>query len=207
MTVTNGEHRPEHFGDILAHRADEVGDSREVWLTIAGPRDEGDLFDTGSGDGTTRHQTAGVGEQHDLEQRRGRVGGGAESVTDYGLLKSVDLGALFYIINVPLMVGEGLTAFLLFAKRAHAFVVGCVVIIAECVNGMFTSAIAAQNPDTAKFLYVASRAARGMTERPESQLDFMLSPMGIALIALAYLAWWAIVFYYIRRIKPELAQQ
>ena len=132
---------------------------------------------------------------------------GAESVTDYGLLKSIGLGVLFYIINVPLMVGEGLTAFLLFAKRTHAYVVGCVVIIAECVNGLFTSAIAALNPDTAKSLYVASRTARGMTERPDSQLDFMLSPMGIALMALAYLAWWAIVLYYIRRTRPELAQQ
>lgn len=132
---------------------------------------------------------------------------GADSVTDYALLKTVGLGAVFYVVSIPLMLGEGLTALLLFAKRSQAYVVGCVVIIAECVNGLFTSAVAALNPDTAKSLYVASRAARGMSERPDSQLDFMRSPMGIALMAVAYLAWWAIVFYYLRRTKPELAQQ
>lgn len=132
---------------------------------------------------------------------------GADSVTDYGLLKSVGLGALFYVINVPLMVGEGLTAFLLFVKRAQAYIVGYVVIIVECMNGIFVSAIAALNPDTAKSLYVASRAARAMSGRPDSQLNFMLSPMGVALMAAAYIAWWAIVFYYLRKTKLELAQQ
>jgi hypothetical protein len=129
-----------------------------------------------------------------------------DSVTDYGLLNSIGMGVLFYVITVPLMIGEGFAAFLLFTRRARAYVIGCITITAECLSAMFTSAIAALNPDTAKSLYEASRAARGLPERSQSELDFMLSPEGIAVMALVYLAWWALVFYFLRRTKPELVQ-
>lgn len=132
---------------------------------------------------------------------------GATSVTDYGLLTSIGLGILFYVITVLVMIGEGLTAFLLFTKRAQAYVIGCITIIAECVSTIFTSAISALNPDTTKSLYVTSRAARGLSERAQAELDFMLSPIGIAVMAVVYLVWWALVFYFLRRTKPELARQ
>jgi hypothetical protein len=87
-----------------------------------------------------------------------------------------------------IMIGEGLTAFLLITRRAQAYVAACITMIAECASTLFTSAIAALNPDTAKSLYVASRAARGLPERAQSELDVMLSPTGIAVMAVAYLA-------------------
>jgi hypothetical protein len=126
------------------------------------------------------------------------------SVTDYGLLNSIGLGFLFYVITVPIMIGEGLTAFLLFTRRAQAYVVGCITIIAQCVNAMFISAIVTLNPDTAKSFYVASRATRGMSKRAQSEIDFNFSPMGIAVILVVCLVWLALVFYFLRRTKPEL---
>ena len=130
----------------------------------------------------------------------------AESATDYALLSSLGLGVVFYGTSVPLLLGEAATAFLLFKQKARAYVVGFVVVVAESVNGVLTSAIAALHSDTAKALYVASREARGMTVRQESELGFMFSPMGIGLMALAYVAFWALVFYYIRRVKAELVR-
>lgn len=130
-----------------------------------------------------------------------------ESVTDFGLLQSIGLGAVFYGITAVLMVGEGATAFLLFTRRAQAHVVGLLTIIAECVSTLFTSSITALNADTAKSLYAASRAARGMSERSQSELDFMLSPTSVAVMAAAYLVWWGVVFYFLCRTKPELSQQ
>ena len=132
---------------------------------------------------------------------------GAEPVTDYGLLKSIGLGVLFYAITVLLMMGEGITAFLLFAGRAQAYAAGCITIIAECINTLFTSAIAASDPDTAKSLYAASRAARGMPERSRSGRDLILSPAGIAVMAAVCLAWWGMVFFFLRRTRPELSRQ
>lgn len=58
LAIADGEHGAEDFGDDLVQRADEVGDGREVWLTIAGQGDEGELIDTGLRDETTGDEAA-----------------------------------------------------------------------------------------------------------------------------------------------------
>lgn len=129
---------------------------------------------------------------------------GAQSVTDYALLSSIGLGFLFYLFNVPLMLGEAALAYLLFKQRASAFIVGTCLIAAEILNGIFVSLVAFLNPEKAKVFYIASREARGLTVRQES-IDAMVSLQGIGLTVLAFVALYAIIYFYLRRVRPELS--
>ena len=74
LAIADGEHGAEDLGDVLAQRADEVGDGREVWLTIAGECDESHLLDAGLRDETTGDEAARVGEEDYLEEHGGRIG-------------------------------------------------------------------------------------------------------------------------------------
>lgn len=129
---------------------------------------------------------------------------GAESVTDYALLNSVGIGVVFYVITALLLIGEGLTAFLLLAKRASAYRVGRFLIVGECVNGLVISGIAALHPDVARSMYAASRTARGIPGGSDSLLDFLFSPLGTGAVAVVYMTGWAVLYYLLRRVRPEL---
>jgi hypothetical protein len=130
----------------------------------------------------------------------------ADSVTDYGLMKLVGLGALFYIMNMPLIIGQGLTTFLLFTKRVEAHFVGYVVIIAGCIYSLLVYALTSSNIRAARSLYAASRNARGMTEIPQSALDLMISPGGVIFGILFTLAWTQLMVACINKVRPELNQ-
>lgn len=131
---------------------------------------------------------------------------GAPGVVDYAILSAVGLGALFYVINVPLMLGEAAAAWLLLERKAGALLVSAVVISLEIVNGIFVGAIAVLHPDDAKAFYAASRAARGLVVKQEN-IDSIVSVHGMTLALAAYVAFYALVFYFVRRVRPELASK
>ena len=62
---------------VVAQLADEVRDRREVRARVAAQRDEGDVLAAGALDAAAADDAVRVGEQHDLEQHRRRVGAGA----------------------------------------------------------------------------------------------------------------------------------
>ena len=128
----------------------------------------------------------------------------AETVTDYGLLASVGAGSAFYAVMTMLVVGEGATAILLSLRRAAAFPVGILTLLLDSISTLVTSTIVALHPDTAVSLYMASRTARGMSERSEADLAFMMSPPVLWSLTFAIMAWFAVIVILLRRVRPEL---
>lgn len=128
----------------------------------------------------------------------------AASVADYNVLDQIGLGPLFFVLAVPVLVGEALTGFLLVKRHARAFIVGAGTLAYQCVANVILGVIMAMNIDLAKQLYMESRDARGMTERSIEEIDMIVSPMGITAGVALIVFWWAIVFYYLWRIRPEL---
>ena len=74
LLVAHREHRGEHPRDVVTQRAHELRDRREVRRPRAAERDEGHVLFAGPRDATTAHDALRVGEQHDLEQQRRRIG-------------------------------------------------------------------------------------------------------------------------------------
>jgi hypothetical protein len=128
------------------------------------------------------------------------------TVADYGILSAVGLGYLFYVINIPLMLGEAAAAYLLFARKAHAYLVAGVVVTVEAINGIAMSAISIVHLDAAKAFYIASREARGLAVK-QGDVDFLISFHGVAVMALVYVAFYVLVYYYLRKVRPELATE
>lgn len=128
---------------------------------------------------------------------------GAQYVSDYALLSTIGFGYLFYVINVPLMLGEAAAAYLLLKRRAGSFVVAGTVIAVEVINGIFMGAIAMRHLDEAKVVYIKSREARGLTVRQEN-IDSIVSVQGIALAVLACVAFYILLYYFLRKVRPEL---
>lgn len=124
---------------------------------------------------------------------------------DYAWLASLGIGALSYVINVPLLIGEAATAYLLFKQRAVGYLVGSYLILAEALSGLFGVATFALNPEKARAAYIAHRAANGLTTSQDT-VQFMTSTQGLTVMALVAVGLWALVYYYLRRIKPELAR-
>jgi hypothetical protein len=127
----------------------------------------------------------------------------AQSVSDYAILSSIGAGFLFYAINAPLMLGEAAAAYLLFKRQASAFFITGAVISAEVINGIFVSAISMLHLDDAKAFYITSREARGLTAKQEN-IDFIISYQGIAIAVLVYAAFYAILYFLLRKARPEL---
>lgn len=97
----------------------------------------------------------------------------AESVTDYALLASIGVSWLFYLLNIPIMLAEACTAYLLFKQKTKAFVVGKWLIVTECLNATIVSVVSMLNIEVTKAFYSASREARGMSERHEMDFYFL----------------------------------
>jgi hypothetical protein len=126
----------------------------------------------------------------------------AESVTDYALLKSIGVSWLFYMLNIPIMLAEACTAYLLFKQKIKAVVVGKWLIVAECVSATIVSIVSMLNIEVTKAFYSASREARGMSERHD--MDFLFSVQGIGVMLLVYIAFYVLVYRYLGKVKPEL---
>ena len=126
----------------------------------------------------------------------------AQSVTDYALLASIGVGWAFYVFNIPLMIAEALTAYLLLKQKTKAFVVAKWLMVAECVNGTVVSIISMLNIETTKAFYTASREARGMSARQD--MDFLFTIQGVGVMLLVYIAFYALLYYYLCKVKPEL---
>lgn len=128
---------------------------------------------------------------------------GAQYVSDYALLSAIGFGYLFFVINVPLMLGEAAAAYLLLKRRAGSFVVAGTVIAVEVINDMFMGAIAMLHLDEAKAFYIKSREARGLTVMQEN-IDSIVSVQGIALAVLACVAFYILLYYFLHKVRPEL---
>jgi len=80
LAVTHREHLGEDRLERFAQFGDEGGERGEVRRAVAGDGHEQHVAATGGFDLPRAHDSARVGEQHDLEQHGGRVGRGAARV-------------------------------------------------------------------------------------------------------------------------------
>jgi hypothetical protein len=124
---------------------------------------------------------------------------------DYAWMSSIGIGIVSYLISIPVLIGEGATAYLLFKQKAAGYAVGSYVILAEALDGLFGVGTLALNPEKAKAAYVAHRAARGLATSQDAAQS-ITSVQTLALMAAGYLGVWAVVYYYLRRVKPELTR-
>lgn len=74
LAVAHRQDGREDRRDLVAQRADEVGNRREVGPGVTAQRDERDVVLAGLGDGTAAHDPPRVREQDHAEQHRGRIG-------------------------------------------------------------------------------------------------------------------------------------
>lgn len=72
LGVADRDHRGEHPRDVLAERAHEVGNRREVRRGVPTQRDERDVVATALFDPPAAHDTVGAPDEHHLEEHRGR---------------------------------------------------------------------------------------------------------------------------------------
>lgn len=131
---------------------------------------------------------------------------GHEAVSDYALLSSIGIGWLFYVFYIPALFLEAATAFLLFKQKSIAFISGMATIALECISGTVVTFISAINIDFTKSIYIASREARGMTINEQS-LGFMFTPTGLFVMLLVYFVFYALIIYYLYKVKNELANK
>jgi len=80
LLVADGQYGGEDPGDIVAQRAHEVRDRREVRRLVAAEGDERHVLLARPGDRAAADDPARVGEKHDLQQRRRGIGGRARRV-------------------------------------------------------------------------------------------------------------------------------
>lgn len=128
---------------------------------------------------------------------------GADLVADYAILSFVGVGWAFYAIGLPLMLGEAGAAFLLFRRDGRAFRLASLVILVEVVSSAFVVAISLMHREEARTFYVASREAQGLSARPAA-IDFIFSVQGLLFSIVAYAAFYALVYYFLRKVRAEL---
>ncbi|MFO1435064.1 MAG: hypothetical protein U1F34_01325 [Gammaproteobacteria bacterium] len=125
---------------------------------------------------------------------------GAESVPDYVLLSSLGLDYWFYALCISLMLGEAGLTYLLFNKKKSAYSVGSIVLVAEVTVALVFIYIGIMHMDEMKKIYVASREARAMT----ANADMLGAPL-LGAVALSYVVFYSMVYFFLRKIRPELA--
>ena len=126
-----------------------------------------------------------------------------ESVSDYALLSSIGFVWLFFILNIAIMVLEASTAFLLITKKPAVLMVGGILAILACLNGVLITAISVLNLEIVKSIYIASREARGMTINQDA-MGFMFTSQGLIVMCLAYITFYTLICYLLYKVKNEM---
>ena len=96
MAVAQVEHLGEDAGDVVGQPGDKPGDRGEVRLGVAGQGDEGDVMTADGFDIAAGDDALAVGEQHDLEQHGGRIGGRAGCVI---LEPGIKAGQIKFVVD------------------------------------------------------------------------------------------------------------
>ena len=73
LPIADRQHGREHPGDVLSQGAHETGDCREVRARIPAQGNERHLLATRAFDRPAAHDPARVGEEHHLQEHRGRI--------------------------------------------------------------------------------------------------------------------------------------
>jgi len=98
LPVTQIEHLAKELGNLVTEGADEIGDGGEVRGAVAGEGNEGDVLPAGPFNLARTDDATAVGEEHNLEQHRRRVGGSAGEVVLVSCIKSAEVN---FVINQP----------------------------------------------------------------------------------------------------------
>ena len=77
LPIAQVEDLGEETGDVVSEVRDKSGNRGEVGLGVAGQGDEGDVVAAHALDASAGYDALGVGEQHDLQEHGGRIGGRA----------------------------------------------------------------------------------------------------------------------------------
>lgn len=129
---------------------------------------------------------------------------GAADTADYVLLDHLGLGYLFFLLTAPLMVAEAAVAWLLVNQRPQACIAGSLVVLAEVLVAGVLFVISYFHLDELKAVGIALREARGRTTDPEL-VNAMLTPGFLVGMAAVYLVFYALVWFGLRRVRPEIA--
>ena len=128
-----------------------------------------------------------------------------EQVADFTLLSSLGFGVMFYMLNIPIAAMELATAYLLFSKKAKAFVFGYIACALEVFNGIIVTVVSMMNSDKLKEIYVAIREARGIPAKAQD-FGFLMTPMGMASMLFIYILFYIAIILALKKVKKELVR-
>jgi hypothetical protein len=131
---------------------------------------------------------------------------GYETVSDYGVLSAIGLFWLYFLLNIPVMLLEATTAFLLISRNTYAFISGVSLCVLASINGIIVTTISVFNLETVKSFYIASREARGMTAR-EDAMGFLFTSQGLIVMCLVYIIFYILIAYGLFKVKNEMKEE
>lgn len=107
LTITDREHLGEDLRNLVTERTNETGDRGEVRLAVAGEGDEDGMLAAQAFNAATADDTLRVGEQHELEQRRRRIGRRAGSIIAEACIERGQVDLVFEQVIERMLEGAG----------------------------------------------------------------------------------------------------
>lgn len=123
--------------------------------------------------------------------------------SDYALTSSIGIGWAFFVILVPIGLLELATAAALFLRRAVALTLGYIALLSEGIFTITSAALGLANFDVVQEIYRARQIARGAAV-DSSEVTGMLTPGLLLGTTAAILGLYLVLYYQLRRVRPEL---
>ncbi|MES2353011.1 MAG: hypothetical protein V4568_01210 [Pseudomonadota bacterium] len=121
--------------------------------------------------------------------------------TDYYILSSVGLGALFFVMALAVFILNTVSVFYLFKPRPTGLLILFNALVAAVVQSTVTIVVTLSNLPGAREAYVNGRQQQGLPIRNEAAMNTIFSSSTMTLAWLMMIAFYATVAYFVYRNK------